>query len=122
MEKQEVGIKILRGVRLSLPEFRLALESSYLSGVKPESDRELAEAYLMFLGQCYEDDKRQAYLCGKHPARVIKTEMKDGREVKTCCAFGIHLDEVKPKALTKENLKHLRHCFGKNKVKELTGR
>ena len=120
--KQEVGIKIINGVRLSISEFRLALESKYISGVSPDNDQELAEAYLQFLGQCYEDDKRQGYLCNKTPTRVTKTEVRDGRKVQTCCAWGVHLDEVKPESLTKENIKFLRHHFGKAKVKELTGK
>jgi len=114
----DIAWKIIRGLKLTLPEFKLALQDGMFTGEVPKTDEELAESYLHFLGMCYEDDERYSYLCDKHPTRVIK----EGEGKKTCCAWGIHLDEVKPDKLTKANIKFLRHSFGRAKVKELTGR
>ena len=118
INKQEVVSKVIRGCKLTLPEFKIALQEGIFTGGDTSSDKELAKAYLYFLGMCYEDDEHYSYLCDKTLTRVIKEE----KGKKTCCTWGRHMDEVKSQYLTKENLQFLRHHFGKAKVKELIGR
>ena len=114
----EIAWKIVGGRKLTLPEFKLALEDGMIGGGVPKTDEALARDYIYWMSQYYEDDVRYAMLCSKHPTRVIKEEA--GK--KTCCAWGIHMNEVKPDKLTRNNIKFLRHAFGKAKVKELTGK
>ena len=115
----DIAYKLCGGFKLTIREFEIALEKGMLSGSKPNSQEELARDYLWWVASYYEDSGHRGYLCNSHPTKVIKD---DGSGHKTLCMWGIHLDQVKPEALTNENLKFLRHCFGKEKVKEITGR
>ena len=118
----DIAYKIVGGDKLTIEEFRIALEDGMITGGKPDSDKELAEAYLQWIGQYYEDGERHGSLCSKTPTRVIKKGIRDGKEWKTCCRWGIHMDEVNPDKLTQANIKFLRHHFGRAKVKEMTGK
>ncbi len=117
--KYDVACKILGGRRLSLAEFRLAIKDGMLGGGMPQSDAELARDYLYWDSGNYEDDDRWARLCDKHPTGVIEIK-KDGGKIH--CGMGIHMDGVNPDKLTPQNIKFLRHHFGKAKVRELTGK
>ena len=114
----DVAWKIIGGRKLTLADFKVALQDGMITGGMPKDERELAREYLYWSAGDYEDDDRYGRLCDKHPTRVIKEE--EGK--KTCCAYGIHMEEVNLDKLTKDNIGFLRHNFGKAKVKELTGK
>jgi len=114
----DVAYKLCNGTKLTIQEFSIAIEKGMLTGPKPQTQEELAESYLYWVAGYYENSKHRGYLCSSHPTKWIRDLPHGGKEF---CSGGIHMDEVNPKALTKENLKFLRHHFGKDKVKEITG-
>jgi len=115
----DVAYKLCSGEKLTIRDFEIALEKGMLTGPKPQTQEELARDYLYWIASYYEDSKHRGYLCNSHPTKKIKDLPNGGIEL---CMWGIHMDAVDPQALTKENLKFLRHHFGKDKVKEITGR
>lgn len=115
--KNEVAGKLMQGRKLTIEEFKIAVKEGFIQSLPITTDEGWAANYLDWVGQCYEDDEHYSYLCSAHPSRIIKQV----GNTKTCCAFGRHMDEVKPEFLTKQNIKWLRHWFGKVKVKQVTG-
>jgi hypothetical protein len=121
LKKSEVAYKIMGGEKLTLAEFQLAVTSRFFEFNPPlRTDGEVARAYLALLSEYYETPDRRGYICGEHPNKVIAPAKEGYGE--TFCAWGIHLNELDPKFLTRENWKFLRRKFGRQKVKELLGK
>ncbi len=108
----ETAYKILNGIMITIDEFKIAISKGYfkLDSI-PKNDNEWAKAYLVLCGQHYETPQHQAWICGEHPSRNLKDNH--------ICCWGIHLDELEKKYLTKDNIRYLKRHFGVNQVNSL---
>lgn len=119
----EIALAINRGWKLNFEDFKQAVLIDMLKTTrKPKTDVEFAKAYLYFIGQYYEDPKRQGYLCGETPTAKTEEGIRDGHKYETFCIWGIHMDEVDPECLTPENWRFLRHKFGRATVAKILGK
>ncbi len=108
----EVSYKILNGDMLTLEEFKLSINKGYFESTNPpKNDGDWAKAYLVLCGQHYNSPKRRGWICGQHPKRHISEN--------EFCAWGIHLDEIEPQYLTRENRRYLKRKFGTKTVNEI---